>query len=70
MRYIKITVESFPRSVMARDIEPIEQAISGRDYVAIQTTIDMTDGVTRVPVEVTILSVRKFCYDLLITIWS
>ena len=41
------------------DVEPIEQAVSGRDYVALQSTIDMTDGVTRLPVEVTILAVSS-----------
>ena len=55
---------------MARDVEPIEQAISGRDYVAIQTTINMTNGLTRVPVEVTILSVStvffSFCHGYVV----
>ena len=41
------------------DVEPIEQAVSGRDYVALQSTIDMIDGVTRLPVEVTILAVSS-----------
>ena len=33
------------------------QAVSGRDYVAVQATVDMMSGVTRVPVEVAVLSV-------------
>lgn len=34
-----------------------EQAISGRDYVAEQSSVDMFSGVDRVPVEITIKSV-------------
>ena len=45
------------RTKHATEAEPVEQAVSGRDYVAIQSTGDMTDGVTRLPVEVTILAV-------------
>ena len=45
------------RTIRDADVEPLEQAVSGRDYVALQSTVDMTDGVTRLPVEVTILAV-------------
>ena len=34
-----------------------EQAVSGQDYVAQQSTVDMRDGITRVPVEITVLAV-------------
>ena len=41
-------------------MQPREQAVSGRDYVALQSTVDMTDGVTQVPVEITILAVSIY----------
>ena len=33
------------------------QAVSGRDYVAVQSTVDMMTGVTRVAVQVAVLAV-------------
>ena len=52
-------VDDFCRTSKDAKAEPIEQAVSGRDYVALQSTMDMTDGVTRLPVEITILAVSK-----------
>ena len=45
------------RTKRAEDVPLDEQAISGRDYVSVQATVDMFDTVARVPVEVTIKSV-------------
>ena len=41
------------------DVEPINQAVSGRDYVAVQSTVDMRDGVSRVAVNIAILAVSQ-----------
>ena len=42
------------RTKTAEDVPLAEQAISGRDYEAVQATVDMFNTVARVPVEITI----------------
>ena len=43
----------------SRDMSQVttRQAVSGRDYVAVQSTVDMLTGVTRVAVQVAVLAV-------------
>ena len=43
----------------SRDMSQVttRQAVSGRDFVAVQSTVDMMTGVTRVAVEVAVLTV-------------
>ncbi len=38
-------------------VDPQEQAVSGKDFVAVQTTIDMLSGITTAAIEIPVLAV-------------